>query len=99
MHDTAKGLLVLMLLLPACWLFAQSHANSRQAGSSCIVCLGLAKPSPARGPAAKPKTGRAARGLASSLMRQSCSDIAVEGGERERDNGQTAEFVSLTFWP
>lgn len=46
----------------------QSHANSRQARSSCIVCLGLAQ---------------AAQGLASSLVCQSCSDIAVGGGERE----------------
>lgn len=46
----------------------QSHANSRQARSSCIVCLGLAQ---------------ATQGLASSLVCQSCSDIAVGGGERE----------------
>lgn len=63
----------------------QSHANSRQAGSSCIVCLGLAR--------RRPKTGQARPGLASSVGCQSCSDIAVEGGEREikvRRQGRSA---------
>lgn len=60
-HAAAAGVLVIRRSM-------QSHANSRQARSSCIVCLGLAQ---------------AAQGLASSLVCQSCSDIAVEGGERE----------------
>lgn len=34
----------------------QSHANSRQAGSSCIACLGLAR--------RRPKTGQARPGQA-----------------------------------
>lgn len=54
----------------------QSHANSRQADSSCIVCLSLAR----SGTIYRPKKGQA-----SSLMCQSCSDIAVKGGERERE--------------
>lgn len=47
----------------------QSHANSRQAGCSCIERLSLARPHQA---------------WPVSLVCQSCSDIAVEGGERER---------------
>lgn len=53
----------------------QSHANSRQAGSSCIVCLRLGQRQ--AGP------GQAVPGLARSVAHRSCSDIAVEGGERE----------------
>lgn len=53
----------------------QSHANSRQADSSCIVCLSLAPSGTSIGQK---------RGQASSLVCQSCSDIAVKGGERER---------------
>lgn len=57
-------LMLLLGVLVICRLETmQSHANSRQAGSSCIECLSL--------------------GLASSLVCQSCSNIAVEGGEKE----------------
>lgn len=59
-------LMLLLAVLVICRLeTTQSHANSRQAGSSCIECLGAA----------------------SSLVCQSCSNIAVEGGKK-RDNGQ-----------
>lgn len=45
-----------------------------------------------------PQPSPATPGLASSLVCQSCSDIAVEGGEK-RDNSQMMEPVSLKFWP
>ncbi len=86
-------MLVLMLLLV--WrLFAGSsqckvmQTVGRQAGSSCIVCLGLSR--------LRPKTGQARLGrfIGVPVMQWHCC-----WGRRKRDNGQMAGPVSLKFSP
>lgn len=88
-----RGLLVLMLLL-VCWLLAgsrsmQSHANSRQAGSSCIACLGLAQRRPGQ---ARPHSARPVHWCASHAV------TLLLREEKERDNGQTAGPDGMTLW-
>lgn len=74
------GLLVLMPLL-VCWLFADSsQCKGMQTAGRQVVHAPCVS---GGGASVWPKTGRAARGVASSVVCQSCSDIAVEGGKRE----------------
>lgn len=61
MRDTAEGLLVLLMLLLVCWLFADSSQGKvmqtvgRQAGGSCSAGHSLAQP----GASAGQRQGRA----------------------------------------
>lgn len=89
MHDTLQRGVSAHAVTGALVIRRLSHADSRQAGSSCMVRLSLAQSA----------RGRATQGFARSLVSRSCSDIAVEGGKGERQRGQTAGFVSLRFWP
>lgn len=92
---TQQSIVSAHALLRVCWLFAGMSLCKSHARRGFMHRVPL--PSPARGQR-RPEPGRArthTQGWASSLVWQSCSDIAVEGGKRKRDNGQTAGSARL----
>lgn len=78
--------------LLVCWLFADSsQCKGMQTAGRQVVHAPCVS---GGGASVWPKTGRAARGVASSVVCQSCSDIAVEGGKRET----TVRWRGLLAW-